>query len=176
MRHYFDVASRAPVLGATLISTVILVLVVFPAVPIGDETFDSKVGYTFAEVVSLMESYGEEGRRVYAWASGTLDTVLPLVYVSFLGGLVFRLRPAEPFWRLSYLPLVTGMLDLGENAQIIIMLVRYPDISAAQVASASWFTQSKSYAISVCLALVVTLALVAAARRIRAGRATGRTP
>ena len=175
MRRYFEVASRTPVLGATLISTVVLVFAVFPAVPIGDETLDSRVGYTFAEVVSLMESYGEERRRVYAWASGTLDTVLPLVYVSFLGGLVFRLRPSEPFWRLAYLPPVAGMLDLGENVQIIIMLTRYPDISAAQVAGASWFTQSKMYAMSVCLALVVALALVAAVRRLRAGRAASWT-
>lgn len=175
MRRCLEVAGRTPVLAATLISTVILVFAVFPAVPIGGETLDTRAGYTFAEVVSLMEGYGEERRRVYAWASGTLDTVLPLVYVSFLCGLVYRLRPTERLWRLAYLPLAAGMLDLGENVQIILMLTRYPDISAAQVASASWFTLSKAYALSICLALAITLAIVAAARRSRPGRAPDRT-
>ena len=175
MRRYFEFASGSAVLGATLAAAAVLVAFVFPAVPIGGETLDTRAGYGFAEAVSLMESYGAEGRRAYAWASGTLDTLLPAVYVSFLCGLVYRLRPAERLWRLAYLPLAAGLLDLGENVQIILMLTRYPDISAAQVAGASAFTLSKWYAVTISLALVITLALLAAGRRIRSGRTAGGT-
>lgn len=49
------------------------------------------------------------------------------------------------------------------------MLTRYPDIPAAQVASASLFTLSKGYAFLICLALATTLAVVAGGRRARAG-------
>lgn len=167
MRRYLEVVSRTPVLIATLLSTVVLVQVVFPALPIGAETLDARTGYSFDEAVSLMAGYGEEGRRLYAWASGTLDTLLPVIYVSFLCGLVYRLRPTEKLGKLAYLPLAAGILDLAENIQIIVMLTGYPDISAAQVASASLFTVSKAYALLACLALATALGLVAAVRRLR---------
>ena len=52
-----------------------------PALPIGGDVFDVKSGYTHREVV-VAQSNGEQGRRVYAWSSATLDTSLLVVYVS----------------------------------------------------------------------------------------------
>ena len=169
MREFFESVSRTLVLSATLVSTLVLVLAVFPALPIGGEMLDVKAGYTYAEVVAAMESYGAQGRRVYAWSSGTLDVLLPVVYVSFLAGFVYRFRPTERLWRLAYLPLPAGGLDLCENVQVVLMLTRYPDVSTWQVASASLFTLSKGYAISICLALAMTLAVASAVRRARHG-------
>ena len=165
MRTYFEFVSTTPVLGATLMSSLILVVAVFPALPIGGEMLDVKSGYTYREAVVALESYGEQGRRVYAWSSATLDALLPVVYVSLLAGLVYRFRPTERLWTLAYLPIGAGVLDLCENIQIILLLVFYPDLSARQVASASLFTLSKGYALSICLALAVALAAVSAVRR-----------
>ena len=61
------------------------------------------------------------------------------------------------------------MLDLCENVQVVLMLTGFPDVSAGQVAVASWFTLSKGYAVSLCLLLALTLAVVAAVRRLRHG-------
>jgi len=167
VRDYFELVSRTLVLGATLATVLILVLGVFPTLPIGGEMLDVKAGYTYPEVIAAMESYGEQGRRVYAWSSGMLDTLLPVVYVSLLAGLLYRFRPAERLWKLAYLPLAAGALDLGENGLIIFMLTRYPDVSAHQAATASFVTVSKGYAISVCLALAVALAFTTSVRVVR---------
>ena len=175
MRTYFEFASRAPVLGATLVAAMILLVAVFPALPIGGEMLDVKPGYTYDEVISALDGYGAQGRRVYAWSSATLDTVLPVVYVSFLAGLVYRFRPRECLWWLASLPVAAGVLDLCENIQIVLMLMQYPDIDAGQVASASLFTLSKRYAVVVCLVLAVTLmATTMGGRTLR--RLRGRAP
>ena len=163
MRTYFEAVGRTPVLGATLIAALILVAV-FPALPVGGELLDVKSGYTYREAVVALESYGERGRRVYAWSSATLDTLLPVVYVSLLAGLVYRFRPTERLWTLAYLPIAAGVLDLCENIQIVLLLVLYPDVSARQVATASLFTLSKGYALAACVVLAATFAAAAAVR------------
>ncbi len=169
MRGYFEFASRTPVLSAALVAVLVLLLAVFPALPIGGEMLDVKAGYTHPEVVAAMEGYGEQGRRVYAWSSGILDTLLPITYVSVLAGFVYRFRPTERFGILAHLPLAAGVLDLCENALIILMLTRYPDVSAGYVATASFLTVSKGYAVLICLALAVAVAFATAVRRGRRG-------
>ncbi len=164
MRTYFESISTTPALSATLLATLILVFAVFPALPIGGELLDVKSGYTYGDAVAALESYGEQGRRAYAWSSATLDTLLPIVYASLLAGLVYRFRPTERLWTLAYLPIGAGVLDLWENIQIIFLLFLYPEVSAPQVASASLFTLSKGYALSICVALATTLTAVAAVR------------
>ncbi len=59
MRKYVESASRTPALSATLVATLVLLVVVFPALPIGGEMLDVKAGYTYAEAVAAMESYGQ---------------------------------------------------------------------------------------------------------------------
>ncbi len=168
MRRLFEASSAAWVLLATFASALILLAVVFPALPVGGEMLDVMRGYTSSEALAALDGYGEAGRRAYAWASLTLDTLLPAAYASFLAGLIYRFRPTERMWRLAWLPPAAGVIDLGENIQIVLMLMRYPDISAVQVASASLFTMLKGYAILICLMLAISLAVVAVGRRIGA--------
>ncbi len=168
MRKFFEASSAAWALCATLVSALILLVVVFPAMPVGGEMLDVMGGYTHSEALAALEGYGEAGRRVYALASLTLDTLFPVVYASLLAGLIYRFRPTERMWRLAWLPPAVGVIDLGENIQIVLMLTRYPDISAGQVAGASLFTTLKGYAVSACLALAVSLAVVALGRRVGA--------
>jgi len=146
--------------------TFILIVFAFPALPINGELLDLKPGYTFQEVVAEMEIYGESGRAVYAWASPTLDTFFPIVYVTFFAGLIYRCRPTESLWWLALLPIVAGLWDLAENAQITTMLLQYPDISSTQVDTASFFTIVKGYMGMIYQSLGVLLLLVSL---IRAG-------
>lgn len=167
MKECFEFAGKTPVLSATLVTVLVLLFAVFPILPVGGRMLDVMAGYTCPDVVAAMESYGEQGRRVYAWSSGTLDMLFPVVYVGLLAGSIYRFRPMERLWRLAYLPLAAGALDLCENVLIILMLTRYPEVSARQVASASLLTLSKGYALKVCVALAVVLAIVAAIRHGR---------
>lgn len=169
MRRCLEACGGTPVLGATGVATLILLVVGFPALPIGGEMLDVRGAYTHSEALAALESYGEAGRRVYFWASVTLDTLLPVLYASFLAGLLYRFRPVERLWGLAFLPVAAGLVDLGENIQILLMLARYPDISAGQVAVASLFTSAKGAAVLVCLGLALAFALVAGVRRLRAG-------
>ena len=166
LTRWIEFTAKTPILLTTAFIAVMLLVVMFPALPIGGELLDARFGYTHAEVVDALAVYGADGRHVYLWASLTLDTLLPVAYAALLAGLVYRLRPKDRLGALSIVPLAAGVLDLGENAQIAAMLVGYPDVSRVQVAVASLFTQAKVIALLASLALVGTLVVLAVLRRI----------
>ncbi|MCY3813701.1 MAG: hypothetical protein OXH15_18055 [Gammaproteobacteria bacterium] len=165
MGRYFELAGKPAVLVTSFAATVVL-LAVFPAIPVGGELLDVRRGYGYDEALAALAGYGTEGRYLYAWASATLDTLLPVAYATFLAGVTYRFRPSERLRVLAWLPLALGVLDLGENAQIIAMLVQYPDVSEGQVASASAFTVTKSFFFGACFAYALVLVVLAAARRL----------
>lgn len=160
-------AARTPVLVTTGIAAAALLVAVFPALPIGGDLLDARFGYTHATALEAMAAYGEDGRRAYLWASLTLDTLLPIAYVGFLAGLLYRLRPREGLGTLAVVPVAAGLLDLSENVQIVAMLVSYPDVSALQVAWASACTQAKACALLASVVLVAVLVMLALGRRWR---------
>lgn len=166
MERYFDFAAKTPVLVATFVGTVGL-LVLFQAIPVGGELLDVRQGYGHDEAMAALAAYGADGRRVYAWSSATVDTVLPCVLVTFLAGLVYRLRPTQNLGVLAYVPIAVGILDLAENARIIGMLVQFPDVSVRQAAIASATTVAKTFAALACFGLVAILAGFKAWRRVR---------
>lgn len=168
MRRFFELAGRTGTLAATLVAAAVFLLLVFPNVPVGGDTLDTKPGYAFEEAMASMEEYGADGRTIYAWASMVLDTLFPLAYVTLFAGLIYRFRATEGTWWLAYIPVVAGLFDLLENVQITAMLVRYPDIGAAQVAWASAFTTVKWWIGPVYQILAVGLVLLAGVRAVRA--------
>ena len=178
MRSYFEFAGRTRTLAVTFAATAAFLVVVFPNLPIGGEMLDMKPGYSHKEAMASMAEYGPDGRATYVWASAVLDTLLPIFYVTFFAGLIYRFRLTEGTWILAFIPVVGGLGDLAENAQIIAMLLQYPDVGATQVAWASAFTLVKGWIIPICLILGLGLLLVALLRRgmraIRDGRGSGR--
>ncbi|TDF36532.1 hypothetical protein EYS14_17560 [Alteromonadaceae bacterium M269] len=143
MNHYAMFAARTKVMLATFVGTVLLLLFVFPSIPLGAESLDVQQSYTFGQAMALMEQYGEDGRQLYAWISLTLDTLFPIIYVTFFVGVIYRFRPVEPLRYLVFLPIIAGFIDLGENIQVVTMLLQYPQISDSQVQLASLFTSTK---------------------------------
>lgn len=63
---------------------VLILFLVFPNLPINGELLDVKASYTYEEAVEALEAYGADGRTVYLWTSLVLDTLFPIVYVTFL--------------------------------------------------------------------------------------------
>ena len=145
MRAYFAFAGRTRTLAMTFAATAVFLVLVFPNLPIGGEMLDMKPGYSHDEAMASMEQYGSDGRTTYAWGSVLLDTLFPISYVTFFAGLIYRFRLTEGTWILAFVPVLAGILDLAENAQITAMLVQYPDVGATQVAWASAFTTAKGW-------------------------------
>jgi len=169
MTRYFVFASRTPVLWATLAGSLVWVFLVFPALPLGADMLDIRVGYSWQELVSAMEQYGASGRAIYAWASPILDTLFPMLYVTLFAGILYRFAPRDSWRVLAWLPVLGGAWDLCENAQITAMLLMYPDITPGQVAVASFFTQVKWLFIGPAFQLpAIGVVLVATARRLAA--------
>lgn len=173
MRSYFEFAAKTSTLLVTFIGVVVLVIFVFPALSVGSELLDLKFGYSYAEVVASMEQYGAEGRRIYAWASPTLDTLFPMIYVTFFAGVIYRFRPSEKLWVLAFIPVFAGLWDLCENAQITAMLIQYPEITERQVSLASVFTHVKRLIIGPIYQVLSVVLLLRAGVRFVIGRFGG---
>ena len=174
MNRYFAFAGATWTLAVTFLGTLAFLFVVFPALPIGGVMLDLMPSYTHAEAMAAMESYGASGRSVYAVASPTLDTLFPLVYVTLFAGLIHRFRWSDRTAFLAWIPVVAGIVDLGENVQITAMLLSYPNVGEAQVAAASAFTTVKgwlgpAYQL-LAVALLVLAGIRALMRRVRIAR------
>lgn len=159
MTHYFQFISTNRILWLTFALAVLFVAVIFPYLAGGLESLDTRMnGYDHAEAVAALAGYGAEGRARYIWISLIMDTIFPIVYCSFYAGLIYRFAPNERLKLLAYLPVLGGLVDLGENLQIVAMLVQFPDIGVAQAEWANRFTLTK-FAISRWSMLLAALAL-----------------
>ena len=143
LREYLEFAARTKPLIVSLIGVLVMVFLVFPALPVGGELIDLKLHYTLADIQAAMQQYGPQGRAVYALASPTVDTLFPVLYATYFAGMIYRFRPSERLWIAAFVPVFAGAWDLCENAQITAMLLQYPEISATQVGVASFFTSVK---------------------------------
>jgi hypothetical protein len=90
-----------------------------------------------------------------------------MLYVTFFAGLLYRFRPSEKLWLAAFIPLVAGIWDLCENAQITAMLLQYPELSARQVAVASFSTSTKHILSALYEVTVVSFLLIYAVRKFR---------
>ncbi len=143
MRRYFAWAAGTRVLLGALIWSLITVLLLFPSLSLDGPLLDVRDGYSHAELVAAMTQYGQSGRRIYAWASPTIDTLFPIAYVSLFSGILYRFRPTDWLGISAWIPVLAGLWDLCENAQITAMLLMFPDVTERQVAWASFFTHVK---------------------------------
>ena len=159
--------TRPPVMLGSFVLTVALFLC-FPLVPIGGEMLDVRTGgYALDEAMAALDGYGAAGRRAHLVASLTLDTLLPLAYVTFLAGVIYRWRHTDRWGWLALVPVVAGLVDLGENLQVVGLLLSYPALGATQVAAASAFTVAKSIMFVAAIAIAVIVAAVALVSRAR---------
>ena len=158
IRRYLAWAAQTRTLIGSGLAMAFLMLFAFPALPgIGTDLIDLLPAYSHAEVMAKLASYGPEGRRLYAIASPTLDTLFPIAYVTFFAGAIHRLR--RDLWLLACIPLLLGVWDLCENAQITAMLLSYPDVSETQAASASFFTMVKHWLTRATLGITLVLGI-----------------
>ena len=109
MKPYFEYVSKTSVLIFTFVFTYLFLLVIFPYFAGDVASLDARQdGYDFAEVMVALTGYGEAGRLRYALVSPTLDTLFPMVYVSFYVGILYRFAPMERLKGLVYIPFWGG--------------------------------------------------------------------
>lgn len=166
-RRFFEFAAGTSALLVSFCGVMLMMLLVFPSLPIHGEMIDLKLHYDLAQIQTLMLQYGADGRAVYALASPTLDTLFPMLYVTFFSGLLYRFRPTEPLWVVAFIPVFAGAWDMCENIQITVMLLQFPDLGAGQVGVASFFTSVKHLLSAVYESMAVVFLVIFVARRLR---------
>lgn len=126
---------------------------------LGAQILDVLPRYNLNEVEKYFLIYGEEGRRLYAWASLTLDILFPVCYMALFIGLILLLTGSSIFRWLIILPIMLGIIDITENIQICFMLIQYPEITDVQVNLASGSTSFKHYITNGTLLCIILLSI-----------------
>jgi hypothetical protein len=141
----------------------------------GLEPFDLRpFGYTTEDARALLYALSPIGRAYYADVQLQLDTIYLGVYAlsrAFLllwltipGRTAAKPLPLAARAALVCLPVVTAAFDYLENDGIAAMLAAGPQVAAAVVASASFWSQAKSLAGALTEAICVVLLVVAFVR------------
>lgn len=171
MHRFLQFSAKPTVMMVTALITGVLLVWVFPLLPLGAPMLDVVPGYGVDEARMLLAQYGEQGRAAYALASPTLDLLLPICYATFFVGTIYRCLPSEQWRWMALLPLAVAGWDLVENVQITMLLLQYPDISDLQIQLASWSSWLKARVLVPSLLLVTgSLLLWQLLEWIRRGR------
>jgi len=141
MKKFLEFAASTPVLVASGVSMAVLAAAFFALPVVGGNLIDQMYGYGYERLMTVLADYGERGRHVHLLATPPLDLLFPFAYVTFFAGAIRRLTGADS--ALALVPVVLGIVDLGENVQIVAMLSLYPNVPRILVASASCFTVVK---------------------------------
>ena len=115
-------ASSKPLLLALFSLIILSLFLVIPMLPynIGQNLLDLKFGFVRDDVRSTFSILGENGKRLHIFVSLILDTIFPIIYVSFHLGIYHYSNYKKSFIYLT--PIFTGFFDLMENIQCAIIM------------------------------------------------------
>ena len=113
---------------------------------------DLLFGFNALDVQKTFETLGEAGRIQYVYSSLILDTAFPVLYVLLFISILLKLNERRIF--ILYIPILTGIFDLGENISISLMMSSnlFSEISESQIFISSALNQCKW---SLCLCSVI---------------------
>jgi len=120
-----------------------------------ENMLDTKFGFDRLEVQHTMNQLGQEGRFVYIFSTFTLDTIFPILYVTFVLGIFYRLNFQKD--SIYLLPIMAGCFDLCQNIQtsLIMKNASTNNMSDVQIIFASYTNQVKLLLVFVLLVLIV---------------------
>ena len=101
---------------------------------------DLQFSYSAEQAYAMISAYNEQERGLYILIEVTLDVVYPMIYSLCLSFSLFLLFGNA---KLSKVPLFLVVLELFENAGIVILLVNYPHEHPTLVGITSVFTSMK---------------------------------
>lgn len=114
------------------------------------EIFDLRPqGYSAEYAKELLNTLGEDGRRIYLTRQIPMDLIYPglfLVTYTLLLSYIFKRGFSEGSFmqQLIFVPILGGIFDYLENVGIVLMLTMYPDFSSTVARVSSIFSVSKS--------------------------------
>jgi hypothetical protein len=137
--------------------------------------FDLMLSYSPDTAQSMLEAYGDQGRRIYTAIELTADLVYPLVFGSLFSlAIAACLRPTtgakSRLRRLAMLPLAASAADYLENIGIVTLLQTFPNHSSTVVQLTSLATSAKWLLFALGMAVLIAAAAAAIARRLRGPR------
>ena len=131
--------------------------IVIPLLPynVGNYLLDLSFGFNREDVANAFNNLGERGKELHLYVSLLLDTVFPIVYVSFHLGIYHYSNYKNNF--IYSVPLLTGAFDLMENIQcaMIMSIPSIESVSDQQIVFASSTNQIKW----VLVFLMITIAI-----------------
>ena len=131
--------------------------IVIPLLPynVGNYLLDLSFGFNREDVANAFNNLGERGKELHLYVSLLLDTVFPIIYISFHLGIYHYSNYKNNF--IYSVPLLTGAFDLMENIQCA-MIMSIPSIESVtdqQIILASSTNQIKW----VLVFLMITIAI-----------------
>ena len=159
----------------TLVAALLMNLLVIPMIlgASGEDKIPDMMlgGYTLADVMRIFRAIGPEGRSAFLRYQLPLDMLYPYFYGSLLAlsmAWLFKKTGTgkkHMAW-LSLLPLFAALFDYLENIMDIIMLVRFPDLTASLVSLAATFTVIKGFLLLLSFIILLILILYYLARAV----------
>jgi len=139
----------------------------------GMDAFDMLPGgYGFDDATRFLSAIGAEGRSYYLGRQIPLDMVYPgLFAISY--ALIWKWLLAKAIGlpamlgTVMFLPMFAGLADYAENAGIVAMLIKFPDLPEILVAMASTFTIIKAVSSTLFFVALVGLILVVTIQKVR---------
>jgi FkbM family methyltransferase len=132
--------------------------IVIPLLPynVGNYLLDLSFGFNREDVANAFNNLGERGKELHLYVSLLLDTVFPIIYISFHLGIYHYSNYKNNF--IYSVPLLTGAFDLMENIQcaIIMSIPSIDSVSDQQIVLASGTNQIKW----VLVFLMITIAIL----------------
>jgi hypothetical protein len=138
----------------------------------GGVLLDVKPSFSAEAIYARLESYGEGGRKNYLIRNLTVDIILPLSLLPFLGLLMgqaltrFPVGKAARLFLLS-MPLAYVIFDITENASVVAILANYPERLTFLASVLPYLTVIKRTASMLALFAPVIILLLALRRRHR---------
>ena len=131
--------------------------IVIPLLPynVGNYLLDLSFGFNREDVANAFNNLGERGKELHLYVSLLLDTVFPIIYVSFHLGIYHYSNYKNNF--IYSVPLLTGAFDLMENIQcaMIMSTTSIGSVTDQQIILASGTNQIKW----VLVFLMITIAI-----------------
>jgi len=156
--------SKGWVVVLLLLLFILTVSVIFPLfsrllnIPEDVESIDTKLYYTPADLYSILEAYGQQGRQGYAISHITADLIYPIVYAFFFATAIsftfVRVFPRNSrLQMLNLVPFGLASIDLLENITLIILLLSFPSPLTPLAFAAGVITFIKWAAVAVTIAI-----------------------
>ena len=158
VRDYSKFIASSKALLLVLFSSILISLfIIIPMLPhaVGQNLLDLKFGFQRDDVGFAFSILGEEGKQLSIFVSLILDTIFPIVYISFHLGIYHYSNYKKNF--IYSVPLLTGAFDLMENIQCA-MIMSVPSIDSVtdqQIILASSTNQIKWLLVFLMIAIAI---------------------